>query len=48
MYVVKKNSTLMNINFIYWIPIFLFGSIYLVNLFKNIFKSGFIQKGKKS
>ena len=28
----------MNINFVYWIPIFLFGSAYLVKLCKNIFE----------
>jgi len=48
MYVVKKNSTLMNINFIYWIPIFLFGSIYLINLSKSIFEIGSHQKGINS
>ncbi len=38
----------MNINFIYWIPIFLFGSIYLINLSKNIFDVGSNQKGGNS
>jgi len=38
----------MNINFFYWIPIFLFGLIYLINLSKSIFKVGFKQESKKS
>ena len=36
----QLSSTFMNINFVYWIPIFLFGSIYLINLSKNIFEVG--------
>jgi len=46
MHLVKNNFTFMHINFIYWIPIFLFGSIYLINLSKNIFEVGSQQKGK--
>ena len=38
----------MNLNFFYWIPIFLFGSIYLIKLSKSIYKVDFNQKGKNS
>ena len=46
MHLIKKIINFMNINFFYWIPIFLFGSIYLIKLSKSIFKVGFNKKGK--
>ena len=49
MQIIKKTIfNTVNINFFYFVPILLFGSIYLINLSKNIFKIGFNQKKEKS
>ena len=38
----------MNLNFFYFIPIIIFGSIYLIKLSKNIIKLSFENDEKKS
>lgn len=48
MRLIKINFTFMNINFFYLVPIILFGSIYLINLSKNVVKISLNQKVKKS
>ena len=48
MQVIKKYFYIMNLNFFYFIPIVLFGSIYLIKLSKNIIKLSFENDEKKA
>ncbi len=43
-----KFLKIMNLNFFYWMPIAIFGSIYLIKSSKNIIKVTFKKEEKKS